>query len=164
MIESGDLDPRARKLVCELLELDPDQPFAVSQGATRVAAASTGPPTRRRPRSGAWPRGRCRVTLPLDDAALEAATVALSSSYGEPKQNRPTPGRRTRHRAHVTVAAYLTALDPNPVLDIRLTGLADAIRDRDWDRVEREYDRVRSVFERELGVRGRPADLFRQGG
>ena len=57
----------------------------------------------------------------------------------------------------------MAAGEPSPVIDIRLTGLADAIRSRDWDAVEREYDRVRSTLERELGVRGRPADLFRQG-
>lgn len=56
----------------------------------------------------------------------------------------------------------MTERHPNPVIDIRLTSLADAIRDRDWDRVEREYDRVRSVLDRELGVRARPSDLFRR--
>jgi hypothetical protein len=104
------------------------------------------------------------MSLPLDGAALEAATVALASSYGEPKQNRPQPGRRTSSRARATITAYLAALEPNPVLDIRLTALADAIRRRDWDDVEREYDRVRSTLERELGVRGRPADQLRDQG
>ena len=50
----------------------------------------------------------------------------------------------------------------SPVLDIRLTALADAIRARDWAQVEFQYDRVRSTLERELGVRARPADRLRE--
>jgi hypothetical protein len=50
----------------------------------------------------------------------------------------------------------------NPVLDIRLTALADAIRARDWDEVERQYDRVRSTIARELGVRERESDRLRR--
>lgn len=48
------------------------------------------------------------------------------------------------------------------VLDVRLTALADAIRARDWDEVEFQYDRVRSTIDRELGVRARPADVLRR--
>lgn len=48
------------------------------------------------------------------------------------------------------------------VLDVRLTALADAIRARDWERTEHEYDRVRSTIARELGVRERESDRLRR--
>lgn len=44
------------------------------------------------------------------------------------------------------------------VLLSRMETLAMAIRDRDWDETERQYDRVLSQIQKLAGTRGRPYD------
>jgi hypothetical protein len=48
------------------------------------------------------------------------------------------------------------------VIDIRMTALADAIRARDWEAVEFQFDRVRSSLDRAFGTRNRPVDVVRK--
>lgn len=101
-----------------------------------------------------------RVTRGSGVAGLDAGEWGCTCRAGQ-------AGRPCYHAAAAAlmIAQQRTAGDQqHRVLDIRLTALADAIRSRDFEQVEFEYDRIRSTLDRTLGVRARPADLMRAEG
>lgn len=70
--------------------------------------------------------------------------------------------RGWRNRAERVLAAFPQHDGAAAVLDVRMTALADAIRGRDWEQVEFQYDRVQSALGRMLETRDREVDRVRR--
>lgn len=101
----------------------------------------------------------------LTQAALAEQVGIRREAYKRYEGGQQTPNVELAIRisqALGTPVEVLFSASPSPVLDIRLTALADAIRARDWEAVEFGYDRLRSALDRELGVRDRETDRLRQ--